>query len=123
LLDSSALLALFRMEKGTEAVEAVLDDAAISAVNLVEVTEVACRHGLDPARVTEWIGALDLPVLAFQPAMVTAAARLLLAYRKHGLSLGDCACLATAQTLGLPVLTADRAWRQLGLDLDIRLVR
>jgi hypothetical protein len=42
---------------------------------------------------------------------------------RRGLSLGDAACLATAAVLRLPVLTADRAWAGLGLELDIRLIR
>jgi PIN domain nuclease of toxin-antitoxin system len=51
------------------------------------------------------------------------AGALVAAYRRRGISLGDAACLATAEALGLPVLTADRAWATLGIDLDIRLIR
>jgi PIN domain nuclease of toxin-antitoxin system len=43
--------------------------------------------------------------------------------RSHGLSLGDRACLALAQSTGLPVLTADRAWRGVGLDVEIEVIR
>ncbi len=45
------------------------------------------------------------------------------ATRAHGLSLGDRACLALARSAGLPVLTADREWRGVGLDMEIELIR
>jgi len=48
---------------------------------------------------------------------------MLAAGRVRGLSLGDAACLGTAGTLGVPVLTADRAWAALGLDIQIRQLR
>lgn len=38
-------------------------------------------------------------------------------------ALADRACLALALDRDLPVLTADRVWTQLGLPLDIRLIR
>jgi PIN domain nuclease of toxin-antitoxin system len=37
--------------------------------------------------------------------------------------LGDRTCLALAEHLRLPVLTADRAWATLGLSLDIHAIR
>jgi PIN domain nuclease of toxin-antitoxin system len=42
---------------------------------------------------------------------------------RRGLSLGDRACLALAETLGLSAITADRHWAQLGLSIDIRPIR
>jgi PIN domain nuclease of toxin-antitoxin system len=42
---------------------------------------------------------------------------------EYGLSLGDRACLALGQQLGQPVLTADRMWKTLKLDVEIRMIR
>jgi PIN domain nuclease of toxin-antitoxin system len=43
---------------------------------------------------------------------------------KHkGLSLADRACLALGQQLNLPVITADRVWKELDLEVEVRLVR
>jgi ribonuclease VapC len=43
--------------------------------------------------------------------------------RHYGLSLGDRACLALAMELKLPVVTADRAWIDLDLGIDICVIR
>ncbi len=54
-----------------------------------------------------------------QPA--ETAAHLWPQARNRGLSLVDRACLALDKAL--PVLTADRAWSELGLDIEIQVVR
>lgn len=41
----------------------------------------------------------------------------------HGLSLGDRACLALGGQLRRPVLTADRIWKTLKLDVEIHMIR
>ena len=123
LLDSSALLALLFQEPGRETVLAALDGAAIGAVNQAEVIDIAARRGIDPARAALWAQELSLPILAFTAPMAAHAGALLVAYRGRGLSLGDAACLGTAQALGVPVLTAARAWAGLGLAIEVRLVR
>jgi PIN domain nuclease of toxin-antitoxin system len=43
--------------------------------------------------------------------------------RSGGLSLADKACLALGRATGLAVLTADKVWMELGLGLEIRLIR
>ncbi len=39
------------------------------------------------------------------------------------LSMGDRACLGLALATGLPVVTADRAWRKLDLGIEVRTLR
>ena len=51
------------------------------------------------------------------------AASLRPATRAKGLSLGDRACLALAIERGVPALTADRAWMELDVGVDVRLIR
>jgi len=123
LLDASALLALVFEEPGAEVVLAALDGAAICAVNLAEVVELAARRGIDPARAAAWAEELCIPVLAFTAPMALRAGTLLAAFRRRSLSLGDAACLGTAATLGLPVLTADRLWADLDAGVAVRLLR
>jgi ribonuclease VapC len=43
--------------------------------------------------------------------------------RAFGLSLCDRACLALAQSLALPALTADRSWARLDLGIAIEVIR
>jgi PIN domain nuclease of toxin-antitoxin system len=49
----------------------------------------------------------------FDRDVAVRAAALRAATKHLGLSLGDRACLATAQLRDLPVLTADRVWKKL----------
>ena len=125
LLDTSALLALVFREPGMDVVLAALDGCAISAVNQAVGVEVAARRGTDPARAAAWAGELSIPVLPFTPPMAARAGAVLAAGRGRGrgLSLGDAACLGTAGTLGVPVLTADRAWAALDIGIAIRQLR
>jgi PIN domain nuclease of toxin-antitoxin system len=50
-------------------------------------------------------------------------ARLRALTREHGLSLADRACLALGRRLGLPVLTADRAWANAEHDVSLSFLR
>ncbi len=43
--------------------------------------------------------------------------------KAFGLSLGDRACLALAHHLKKPVLTADKIWQKLDIDIEIQLIR
>jgi PIN domain nuclease of toxin-antitoxin system len=40
-----------------------------------------------------------------------------------GIGLGDCACIATGMTLGVPIYTGDRDWLKLQVEADIKLIR
>ncbi len=43
--------------------------------------------------------------------------------RRGGLSLGDRICVATAERHGLPIMTGDRSWILVALDVEIILIR
>jgi PIN domain nuclease of toxin-antitoxin system len=49
--------------------------------------------------------------------------RLRSATRSAGLSLGDRACLALAERLGMVALTADRAWGTLQVGIQVDVIR
>ncbi len=123
VLDASALLAWLRNEDGAEQVDEHLDGGVIGAVNLSEVAQKISRHGGDGSRVaTESLG-MGLTLTPFASEDALATAELWPRTREHGLSLGDRACLALARRLERPALTADQAWRNLDLDLEIQLIR
>jgi PIN domain nuclease of toxin-antitoxin system len=119
VLDASALLALIRGEPGQDRVAAIIEDCAISAVNVAEVAQVMVRHGTDPNTLRDDMAGLDLTVVPFDEDMAWAS----VGFARPGLSLGDRACLALGARLGVPIVTADRAWAKLKLGLAIELVR
>lgn len=122
-LDASALLAYLMAEPGGGFVAEVLEHSVISAVNWAEVLQHHQRLGIDHRHLREDLSALGFGVVAFSVADSENAARLFGATRSRGLSLGDRACLALADSLSLTALTADRAWRDLDLDIRIDVIR
>lgn len=123
VLDASALLAFLQHEPGFEIVDRVLDEATISTVNWCEVVQKALARDVDVTRMTQLLKGLNLAIESFTEAQAETTAQLWPQTRDIGLSLADRACLALALDKSLPVLTADRAWRQLKLNLDIQVVR
>jgi PIN domain nuclease of toxin-antitoxin system len=123
VLDASALLALINDEPGSEVVAAALPEAAITIVNLTEAVTKMIDIGI-PAR-DAWTEAADLvpTVVDFGRELGHRSALLRTATRGLGLSFGDRACLALAEQLGKPALTADRAWQGLAIGIEIRLIR
>ena len=115
------MLAYLQREAGHKRVgSALADGAAISAVNLAEVYAKAVERGISSEEVRARIKALGLLVLKFDEDDALRSAALYPKARAAGLSLGDRACLALGQRLGLPVLTADQAWKRVpGIRLEL----
>jgi PIN domain nuclease of toxin-antitoxin system len=113
VLDASALLALLLEETGHERVAAAFAGARLSTVNLAEVLTRITRDGMPAATVLEALRQSPLVLVDFDPEQALRAAELLPHTRHLGLSLGDRACLALAQSLSAGVMTADRTWLQL----------
>jgi len=126
VLDASALLALIQNETGATLVkDAIMQGKSnISTVNLSEVIGKLAENGMPRTAIEAFQSELPVDVIAFSEAMALEAGILRVTTRQSGLSLGDRACLATARVLGnLPVLTADRTWSELNINLEIILVR
>jgi ribonuclease VapC len=123
LLDASAVLALLNREPGWEVVKELIPAALISAVNLAEVIGKLVDVGVPHAHACAAVEFLGLSVVEFDGEMAREAGRLRAVTRPEGLSLGDCACLATAIRLGVAVLTSDRSWLRLDLGVAVRCLR
>lgn len=117
--DASAVLMVLHAEPGWEGLSAALGEVAISAVNLAEVIGKLADAGVPEGDIDASLGSLPMAVIPFDEGHAYAAGLLRPLTRSRGLSLGDRACLALALTLGAPVVTADRSWSDLGLDLDV----
>jgi ribonuclease VapC len=97
----------------------------MSSVNLAEVMTRLVRDGASPSEVEEIPTALPVTIHPFDAALALQAGAMVAVTRKFGLSSGDRACLALAQREGLPVMTGDRAWTDVGflVGVTVRLIR
>ena len=124
VLDSSALLALLNSEPGSEKLTAeLLSIAVCSTVNLAEVHSKLVSKGLSESDAWTASTAPVSELVDFTVAHAQLAGDLVRQTRPLGLSLGDRACLALGMELGAPVYTADRAWKKLGLPVQIHVIR
>lgn len=123
VLDASALLALLNAERGADAVALALPRAVIGAVNYAEVVSKLADAGLPDDPIREALDGLGLDVRPFDRTQAHMAGLLRPRTKARGLSLGDRACLALGLALQAPVLTTDGAWEDLGIGVEVRLVR
>lgn len=113
VLDASALLALLHNEPGWERVAAVLGSCVISSVNYSETISKLIERGMGESEARKALNYVQCEVIGFTEADAWETARLRAETKAAGLSLGDRACLGLARRLELPVLTTDRAWKEL----------
>lgn len=123
VMDSSAILALVFQEPGREHVAVALPGALISSVNLTEVISKMLDRGLSLEQVDDQMNDFSVVTVNFDRDLAIQAGVLRSTTRHKGLSLGDRACLALAIREGLPVMTADRAWSDLDLPVEVVLIR
>jgi PIN domain nuclease of toxin-antitoxin system len=122
-------MAVLHAEDGASVViEAIGKGAAVSVVNWAEVLSKLAEAGKDPE-----VAAAELRraegsrrALSIEPltaADCVAVARLRPITRRQGLSLADRACLALAERLDVPALTADRKWLEADVVAEVQLIR
>ncbi|MBF0871536.1 PIN domain-containing protein [Gluconobacter japonicus] len=102
-----------------------LRDAAISAINLQEIVSKAVDKGVPAEGVSELIAALRLDVRPLDHNLALTAGLMRDATKRVGLSHGDRTCLALAKKMGLPAVTADRAWAEIAdvIGVEVVLIR
>ncbi|MCC5871940.1 MAG: type II toxin-antitoxin system VapC family toxin [Gammaproteobacteria bacterium] len=123
VLDASALLTFLQGERGSDPVAAALEGAQVSTVNWSEVLQKSLHRNVDIDGMHQSFVDLGVTFAPYSVAHAEIAAQLWHRTRHHGLSLADRACLALAMDAALPVMTADRAWSRLNLELEIQLLR
>jgi PIN domain nuclease of toxin-antitoxin system len=124
VLDASAVLALLNQEPGSQKLTPeLLREAVASTVNLAEVQTKLVREGVEPDEAWELARAPISEAEPFTSEQAKTAGTLVNQTRPLRLSLGDRACLALAMTLGAPVYTTDKGWRNLKLGVPIHLLR
>jgi ribonuclease VapC len=126
VLDASALIALILDEPGADKVrDAIMADAAVTAVNLAEAVGYFARNGAAEPAIRDMLAELRLEVGPFDVELAYATGMLLPLTRRAGLSLGDRACLAFAHQRGVKAMTTDRAWSRVAgaIGVEIELIR
>lgn len=123
VLDASALLAFINDEPGGNLVAAHLADAVISSVNFSEAVAKLVSRNFPLAEAVRLLGQTEIAVIDFDRSLGEAAGGLIIHTKRQGLSFADRACLALAARENVPVLTGDRAWAGLSVDVDIRVIR
>jgi len=123
VLDASALVALWRRERGWERVARDISSSAVSSANLAEALSKFVEDGGDAdTMASETVKAgCEIVVVSVMHAITTANLRPVT--RPLGLSLGDRLCLALAIERNCEVLTADRNWAKLSIGVPIQLIR
>jgi ribonuclease VapC len=124
-MDASALLALMQSEIGCEVVENLLQEqeCVISSVNLTEVATRLIDRGLAPEQLMRVLKEFDVQPIDFDQEQALAAAKLRIATKFAGLSLGDRACLALAQCMQGVAVTSDHAWDDVKKALDVKILQ
>lgn len=123
VLDASAILAVLLTEAGASQVQGVLPYALLTSVNAAEVVTKQIRYGADPDSAIETVRLLECQIVPVDEQLGLRAGALYAATAGLSLSLADRICLALAEREGLPVLTADGAWAELDIGIQIRLIR
>ncbi|MGH6925447.1 MAG: type II toxin-antitoxin system VapC family toxin [Propylenella sp.] len=123
VLDSSAIMAVIRAERGVEAAAEAMPQALVSVVNEAEVIGVLIRYGSTPEGALNLVLNLPYRRIDLDAGLARRAGMLWRDLRPRGLSLGDRCCLALAERERLPVLTTDQRWVELPLDVEVRLLR
>jgi ribonuclease VapC len=124
VFDSSAVLAALFQEPGGDQVVAMWVDGEnlISAVNYAEIVSKLNERGMSDFEVLAVMEGVPLTVVDFDQTMAHASGLLRTATKALGLSLGDRACIALAQTRSATAVTADKQWGKLR-KLDLLLIR
>lgn len=125
VIDASAILAAILGESGGDAVFDMLENAAVSTVNVAEVYTYAAINDLPVDAIDAFFADTGIDIAPFDQQQAVTTGQLASVTRKAGLSLGDRSCLALAKQRGAEVLTADRPWEQVAnaTGLTIRLLR
>lgn len=122
VFDSSAVLAAVFQEPGGDDVVAMWADGEnlISAVNYAEIVAKLNERGMSDSEVLTILEGVPLTLVDFDQTTAHASGLLRKTTQALGLSLGDRACIALAQSRAATAVTADKQWekvRQLALFL------
>lgn len=124
VMDSSALLAVTKGEKGAETVMELIEanDCVISSVNMAEVATRMLDLGLPLNELKRALGLFNMDVIDFNEEQAMACAELRPLTKSAGLSLGDRACLGLAKLMDGTAVTSDRPWMAIAEAVGVKVL-
>lgn len=122
VLDASAVISLLKGERGASKVAGVVADAAVGVFSQAEVVSHFVHLGAPIDEVRAMLGALPYTVVTVDEPLGWDAGVLRAITGAAGLSISDQFCLALAKRLGVPVYTADRAWKDVAVAAGVKVV-
>jgi ribonuclease VapC len=122
-LDSSAILAVVFNEPGAGKVFDLLNGGLLSSVNLAEVHTRLILRGMPVDFARSRVKTMGCEICLFDENQAYLAGELAAITHPYGLSVGDRACLALAIERNAKVYTADRAWKNLNLGIEVEVIR
>ena len=114
---------MLQNEAGSATVGQLIYGALLSAVNLTEVYSKLIQKGFPAPLSSKRIASLQCDVCSFTDEQARIAAELTQVTKPLSLSLGDRACLALAIERKATAYTTDRNWKNLGLGIEIEVIR
>lgn len=123
VVDSSVLIAALRREPNADQFLLAVDEVVVSTLILAEVISKLVSVGLSAVEAWEAATTVMDRIVPFDEQQSRLAGELIQETKRVGLSLGDRACLALGLVLELPVYTADRAWSDIQVGVEIFVVR
>jgi PIN domain nuclease of toxin-antitoxin system len=123
VLDSSAILANLNGEPGGDLVTSFLAGSLVSAINFAEVVSKLIAAGLSEADAAFAASRFGCELVDTDEHQATTAGVIHARTRHVGISMADAFCLALARARGCPVVTADRLWSRLAVDVEVTLIR
>jgi PIN domain nuclease of toxin-antitoxin system len=95
----------------------------MSSVNFAEVVSKLVERGATALQVQAMLAGPAPEIVDFDEGQAVQAGFLRAPTRRFGLSLADRVCLGLALQMNLPVVTADRIWNDLDVDVEVVLIR
>lgn len=121
VFDSSALIA---KEPGYESVRQNLKHAIISSVNIAEVYKYCIEvQNLTEDDCRNLIKLSGIKIIDFCEEQALITAKIIKKTKQYGLSLGDRGCIALAMLRNYPILTCDKIWQKVDLDVEFIMAR
>ncbi|MEQ1866033.1 MAG: type II toxin-antitoxin system VapC family toxin [Micropepsaceae bacterium] len=122
VVDASALIAILKNEPGADIAARHMIEPVMSTANLAETLTRMAEDGGDAVAIKAHLDE-SIRFVPVSDDHALAAAQLRIPTKRLGLSLGDRLCLALGLEEGLPVLTAERRWKEINIGVDVVLIR